>query len=254
MEEQTTRQVPQEKIFKDKAFWVGTFIGGPLVAGYFLAENFKVFKDSDKVKKSWIYAILTTILVFIIAFSIPEDVNFPSQLIPLIYTLIAYFLLIHFQGDKIKEHFAAGGKAHNWWRVIGVALIGLVVTTLPILGYAYFLDSSGNFGTDTRTYGIMKHEIGFDKNNITLSEIDEIADGLTKTTYFDQAVTKYVYAKKENGNYVFYLSVVDGIENNRYALAPFIQLREDMQREFPNNKITINLVVDYLDNVVKKLE
>lgn len=249
-----TDKILNQKIFKDKAFWVGTFLGGPLVAGYFLAENFKVFKEFDNVKKSWIYAILTTIVVFVIAFSIPENVNIPNQLIPLVYTGIAYFLVVHFQGDKIREHLDSGGKSHSWWRIIGVSLIGLIVTTLPILGYAFFSNSASGFSTETRTYGIMKHEIAFDGDNITASEIDDIATGFKKTTYFDNAVTKYVYAKEENGSYILYLSVVDGIENDSYALAPFIQLREDMQKEFPNNKIIINLVVDYLDNVVKKIE
>ncbi len=30
-----------EKIYKDKAIWVGTFLGGPLVAGYFFSKNYK---------------------------------------------------------------------------------------------------------------------------------------------------------------------------------------------------------------------
>lgn len=254
MEPQTTNQTPQEKIFKDKAFWVGTFIGGPLVAGYFLAENFKVFKEFDKVKKSWVYAILTTIIVFIISFSIPENVKVPNQLIPLIYTGLAYFLVIHFQGDKIKEHLDSGGKPHSWWRIIGISFIGLIVTTLPIIGYVYFTDPVTDFSTETRTYGIMKHEIAFDSNNISTSEIDNIAEGFRKTTYFDNAVTKYVYAKEENGNYLLYLSVIDGIENDNYALKPFNQLQKDMQKEFPDKKIIVNLVVDYLDNVVKRIE
>ena len=42
----------------------------------------------------------------------------------------------------------------------------------------------------------MKHEISFDENNITETEVNKIADGLTKMTFFDDAVTKYVYAKK----------------------------------------------------------
>ncbi|MCU1287907.1 MAG: hypothetical protein JWN60_136, partial [Acidobacteria bacterium] len=30
-------QIPVEKIYKDKEVWVGTFLGGPLVAGYMIA-------------------------------------------------------------------------------------------------------------------------------------------------------------------------------------------------------------------------
>lgn len=242
-----------KKIFKDKAIWVGTFIGGPLVAGYFLAENFKVFGEQDKVKKTWIYAILTTLVVFAIAFAIPEDVNIPNQLIPLVYTGIAYFIITHFQGDSIKEHLNAGGPWHNWWRIIGVALIGLLVTTLPFLIFFLASSASGQFGTDIKTYGIKQHEITFNKQNITENEVDQLADALTKTTFFDQAVTKYVYVEKDNEGYTLYLSVIDGVYNDPRILSPFIKLKEDMQSLFPDRKITVKLVVDYLDNVVKTL-
>lgn len=61
MEQTLEIQNGSKKIYKDKAIWVGTFLGGPLVAGYFIAENFKVFGEYGKAKKTWIYAILTTI-------------------------------------------------------------------------------------------------------------------------------------------------------------------------------------------------
>lgn len=240
------------KIFKDKAIWVGTFLGGPLVAGYFIAENFKVFGEQDKVKKTWIYAILTTIAVFAIAFSIPEDINIPNQLIPLVYTGIAYFIIIHFQGDRIKAHIDEGGPLHGWWRIIGISLIGLLVTTLPFLIF-FLVSTGGQFGTETKTYGLKNHEIAFDKENISENEIDQLADALIKTTFFDEAVTKYVYAEKDDEGYTLYLSVIDGIYEDPRIVRPFQQLKDNMQLLFPDRKITVKLVVDYLDNVVKTL-
>lgn len=100
----------------------------------------------------------------------------------------------------------------------------------------------------------MKHEIAFDKDNITEAEVNQLADGLIKTTFFDEAITKYVYAKKVNNTYELSISVIDGIANDSQALQPFIDLRADLQTLFSNNKIIFKLVVDNLDNVVKKLE
>ncbi|MGB3453203.1 MAG: hypothetical protein WBA59_05210 [Moheibacter sp.] len=65
-----TEQIQKNKIYKDKAIWVGTFLGGPLVAGYYIAENFKAFNDSKKAKKTWFFAILSTIAIFGIVFFI----------------------------------------------------------------------------------------------------------------------------------------------------------------------------------------
>jgi hypothetical protein len=53
-----------KKIYTDRLIWAGTFLGGPLVAGYLIAENFKVFNEPNKVKLTWIYAIIATIVIF----------------------------------------------------------------------------------------------------------------------------------------------------------------------------------------------
>jgi len=96
----------------------------------------------------------------------------------------------------------------------------------------------------------MKHEIAFDKNNISESEVNKIADGLTKTTFFDEAVTKYIYAKKVKSDFEIYISCDKSVTNNSEALQPFVQLRSELQTMFPDNKIVFNLVVDNLDNIV----
>jgi hypothetical protein len=229
---------------------VGTFLGGPLVAGYLIAENFKSFSDPDQAKKTWIYAIIATIVIFGGIFLIPDTVKIPNQIIPLIYTGIAYYLVQHFQGQKITAYINAGGQIYSWWRTIGVGLIGLAITLIPIFGVAYVSNSA----TTTKSYGIMKHEIDFDKSNIKESEVDKLANGFTKATFFDDAATKYVYAKKVGDNYELSISCNKSITSSPEALTPFIQLRTDMQTLFPNNKIIFNLVVDNLDNVVKRLE
>lgn len=254
MEQTLDIEKPTQRIYKDRAIWVGTFLGGPLAAGYLIAENFKAFNETDKANKTWIYAIIATIVVFSGVFLIPDNVKIPNQIIPLIYTAIAYYFVQHFQGQNITTHISSGGQLFSWWRTIAVGIIGLTITIIPIFGFALLSDSVANASTSAKTYGIMKHEIAFDKDNITETEVNQLADGLIKTTFFDEAVTKYVYAKKVNNTYELSLSVLDGIANDSQALQPFIDLRTNLQTLFSNNKITFKLVVDNLDNVVKKLE
>jgi len=121
-----------KKIYKDNAIWVGTFFGGPLVAGYLIAENFKVFNEVSKAKKTWIYAIIGTMLIFGGVFLIPDNVKIPNQIIPLTYTVVAYSLFKHFQGRNISAYRALGGKTFSWWRVIAISLIGCVITIISI--------------------------------------------------------------------------------------------------------------------------
>ena len=108
MEEIIDNQTPTTKIYKEKAIYVGTMLGGPLAAGYLIAENFKAFNDINKAKKTWIYAIIATIIIFGGVFMIPQNIKIPNQIIPLIYSGIAYYLVQHFQGQQIVKHINSG--------------------------------------------------------------------------------------------------------------------------------------------------
>ena len=125
-----------QKIYKEKEIWVGTFLGGPLVAGYLISENFKVFDQQEKARKAWIYSIIVTAIVFGGVFLIPDNVKVPNQIIPLIYTFIAYQFVQIYQKAKITTHINAGGQVYSWWRTIGVALIGLLITVIIVFSIA----------------------------------------------------------------------------------------------------------------------
>lgn len=132
-----------EKIYKDRAIWFGSFIGGPLVAGYFIAENFKVLNEPENARSTWNYTIPLTILIFSLALIIPQSSNFPSIIIPLAYTLFAYYISKQHQGDGIEAYLEAGGEEYSWWRVIGVSLIGLVLTFIILMIFVMIIQSLG---------------------------------------------------------------------------------------------------------------
>lgn len=184
MDQTINIQKPTKKIYKDRAISVGTFLGGPLVAGYFIAENFKVFGEYEKAKKTWIYTIIATVIIFGGIFLIPDDVKVPNQIIPLVYTGIAIFLLKHFQGKNIENHINSGGGFFGWWRIIGVGFIGLAVILVTIFSVVILTDTSAANET-SKSYGALKHMITFDKNNISANEVDQLAHHLTEITFFD---------------------------------------------------------------------
>jgi len=229
-----------KKVYKDREIWVGTFIGGPLVAGYFIVENFKVFNEADKIKKTWIYTIIGTVIIFAGIFMIPDSIKIPNQIIPIIYTFIAYYIVQHLQGRKITEHINAGGQIYSWWRTIAVGIIGLVILIIPVLGLGY-LYKTATSPEKSKTYGVMKHEITFVNSNITESEVDKIADGLIKTSFFDEVQQKFVFVKKDGKKYILEIPVIDGAWDNIEAIGFFKQLRNDIQVFFPDNKIIIGM-------------
>lgn len=255
MNETIDKVIPTGKIYKDKAFWVGTFLGGPLVAGYLFSENFKALGQPEKVKPTWIIMIIAIVVIFGGIFLIPDNINIPNQIISILYTAIAFGLFKKYQEEKAAEHINQGGLIYNWGRVIGVGVVGLLITILPIFAIAYASDTIDQADISTKTYGAtVKHEIDFDKSNITEKEIDKIADGFRETGFFDLSVAKHVYVVKNGDKYEISISVIQGMENDSEALQPFVELRADMDNYLQNNKIEFKLVVDNLENVVKTLK
>ncbi|WP_394776634.1 hypothetical protein [Flavobacterium sp.] len=75
-----------------------------------------------------------------------------------------------------------------------------------------------------------------------------------KGTFFDNAVTKYIYLEKIDNNYEISISCNESIKTDLSSSQYFIALRNDMQKDFPKNKLIFKLVVEDLDNVVKRIE
>ena len=133
----------EKKIYTGNAVWFGSMLGGPLVAGYLIAENFKAFKEISKAKKTWIYTILATIVIFSTAPLIPNDLNIPKLSIPFLYTAIAYLFVKHFQSKNISAFIVLGGTPFSWLRTIVVSAIGLVTTLILLFVVLFFVTENG---------------------------------------------------------------------------------------------------------------
>lgn len=238
------------KIYSDKLISTATFLGGPLVAGYLIAQNYKTFNEPSNIRNTWILAISGTILIFGCLF-LPFVEKLPNQLIPFIYTAIIALAVKYLQKKKIEAYISEGGTFHSWGRTIAISLIGVIVTILPVAGIILL---TAEIHTVEKTYGITKNEISYDKSNISENEINLLAAAFTQTAFFDDEGTTYVYVEKNNNQYEVSISCLASIVDDRESIDFFRKLRDDVQQFFPGNKITFLLVVDNLDNVVQKLE
>lgn len=126
-EEQTIEIVPQ-KVYKPQMIRIATFLGGPIVAGYLIAENYKAFGETHRVTPTWVITIVVTAVIFGVAFFAPFPAGSPRIVIPLIYSLATFYLVNMLQGDKLTAHAQAGGEVYGWGRAILISLIGCVVT------------------------------------------------------------------------------------------------------------------------------
>jgi len=128
MPENLFESVPVNKLYKESAVRIATFLGGPLVAGYLIAENYKSLGQPAKAKTTWIYTIVLTIVIFGAIMFIPEVAKVPNYIIPIIFAGIASLLVQRLQGTDIKLHTEKGGQFYTIWRALLASLIGFVVT------------------------------------------------------------------------------------------------------------------------------
>ncbi|MDR6760145.1 hypothetical protein J2Y38_000324 [Flavobacterium sp. 2755] len=127
IENSNFQEIPDQKIYSQKAIRVGTFLGGPLVAGYLLSQNFKTFNDFEKVKRTWIITLIGTVLIFGFIFLIPENVLVPNFIFPLIYMSIVAYFTKQYQEEKINEHLKNGGEEFGWGRTIAISIAGCIL-------------------------------------------------------------------------------------------------------------------------------
>ena len=113
--------------------WTGTFLGGPLVAGYMLAENFKAFNEAENAKKTWYYSVAASVLLWVIAFSLPATIPIPNQLLPLVMGSVAYYFAQQYQGEHIKKHINSRGKFCNWFGAIAIAVLFAIPQLVVII-------------------------------------------------------------------------------------------------------------------------
>src|SRR5258705_6981209 len=127
-EESILDPVPEFKLYSETAVRAATFFGGPLIAGYLIAENFKLLGHPEKAKATWLYAIGASIVILGGVFLIPGTANIPNYIIPLAYAWGASLIVHQTQGNELKKHIETGGQLFSFWRIAGISLVGLVIT------------------------------------------------------------------------------------------------------------------------------
>lgn len=126
MEENILDQLPDFKLHKKQTITICTFLTGPLVAGFLIAENFNQLNEKRNVIKTWILTIFFTIILLFSIF-IPAFDNIPNFLFAVFHAMVAAYCVQRFQQAKIVLHQQKGGQFFSVWRAVLASFIGLVV-------------------------------------------------------------------------------------------------------------------------------
>jgi hypothetical protein len=124
MEENLFEDVPQYKLYNEMAIRIGTFLGGPLIAGYLIAENFKMLGKYEKLRLTWLWTGLATIIIFMAAILLSDVERFPKIIVPVAYAWVASWITSHFQGASLKTHISNNGQLYTTGRAAWIGLIG----------------------------------------------------------------------------------------------------------------------------------
>jgi hypothetical protein len=124
------------KLYNERSVLIGTFIGGPLVAGYLIAQNFKALDQPGDSKKTWGLVVLAFLFLFASAF-IPVLDKLPAFVYSAIFCILAHNATRKFQGKQIVAHQTNGGQLYSTSRAVGIGLISLVVMLALVFGLMY---------------------------------------------------------------------------------------------------------------------
>lgn len=126
------------KIYNENMVRVSTLLAGPFAAAYLMAANYKTFGQEKLARQTLIFGAVTTIFIFGTLLVLPEKVRskVPHFLLPILFSVVAQFLMRKFQTPEVETYLNAGGQKHSNWKVARVS--GLVLA-LELLAVSVFI-------------------------------------------------------------------------------------------------------------------
>ncbi|MEQ3691596.1 MAG: hypothetical protein ABNG98_08815 [Flavobacterium sp.] len=140
MELEKENKTKNVKFFSKNAIGIATFFGGPLAAGYLVSENYKSLDKRDDALNALFIGIGSTIILFLGLYMVPDNIidKVPSQLLPIIYTAIIYYIVDLKQGEVLKLHEKNGNSFYSGWKAAGIGFVCLLIMTATIFISVYF--------------------------------------------------------------------------------------------------------------------
>lgn len=139
--ENSTIQNNEKKLYTKGWVIFGTYLGGPLAGCYLVSKNLETLGQKDLAQKIFRIGIISTIIIFGAIIFIPESImdKIPYSVIPFTYTVAIGWYLAQKQGKTIDEYVKNGGKTYSGWKVIGIAILSLIISLVYIVALVFLL-------------------------------------------------------------------------------------------------------------------
>jgi len=241
MSEQTTPPTPTFKIHKDKFIYAAAYIGGPLAAGYIIAENFKAFGDLKKYKQALAVTVLLTVLLVTVGMFTPAFDKMPRLVIPLVYTFIAYWIMRWLQGQQIDEHILNDGPIFSAWRAALITLISLVITLALVFILAFAFEQEERTDTYYKPFANTTHQIQYNSAHMEQTEVALLSNRLAEIAYLDSNSTMSLYVDKQGDEIQIWVPFLEPAWTNTFDIERHTQLKELVAGYYPANTVVVRL-------------
>ncbi len=240
----------KQRVFTRKAIGIATYFGGPIVAGYLVSKNYKLFGDEEKARNAILLSILFFVIFIELFFLIPDPISdkIPNFLFPLIYTWIVYRIVEVTQEEKIDKFLEDGGKKESGWKIAGISALGLIISISYILFRVSFI---APFEGDVKNFGKLEHAIYYD-HEIAVSEIDKLALALTDFGYFGADFQQDVLIKRSEETYTLYIYVLKDWWENRDIIESLNFLQNYLSSEIMSLPVEIIMIDETFKGRVEK--
>jgi hypothetical protein len=122
------------KIYSERQINFTGFLGGPLVAAYFLSQNFKTLGQKEKTVQPWIGASVLMVVFLALSISAPDMRKAIPLTLPLMMASLVSWYCRKYQSDGIGAYVNKGGEVQGWVEVISIVIIGFLFTAVIIFG------------------------------------------------------------------------------------------------------------------------
>lgn len=196
-----------KKFFTEKQIYVATAVAGPITAGILIFKNLKRLGDKRNANIALIMAFTFTISLFYGLMQLPDSINIPDAVFPLLYTGLIYLYYRRDFARAVQEKLESAPdetKKASVISVVGISILGLVVGIAIVLSIA-FLEPP--YPGEKYSYRDTGNEIYYDEGEVSEQHLLILGDELTRLEFFQAEAPAAVRVDVENGLHYLYLNV-----------------------------------------------
>jgi len=173
----------KRKYFTEKQIYSATFFGGPIPPGILIYKNLRRINNDRKASLVLMFTFIFTLLFFFFLFQTVDTFidKIPDFVFTAFYTIVVYLLYHNFFREEIKEKISEPDNKESNWHVAGWTLLGFIANLIIIIGIA-FLEPA--FPGEKLTFGKVEHEVFYDKESFSESQVNKVGKLLIDFEYF----------------------------------------------------------------------